>query len=154
MRLRLLLFGFLFFTVVNVLSAKYPYYVQTKDGVIFFTDSSLTGFSGAVKLEVVSDNIIRIVATAGKEISERESLITVYKKEPGVTWQITPSKDKISLKTKALTAIVNRKTGAVSFYDAKGNKILDEKPIGGRSFKPAVFDGERFYSLTQTFQSN
>lgn len=154
MRLRLLLFNFLFLSFFSVLSAKYPPYIQTQDGVIFFTDSTLTGYSRAVKLEVVSDNIIRVVAAAGKEINEGKSLVTVYKKQPGVTWQIIPSADKINLKTKALTVVINRKTGAVSFYDANGGKILDEKPTGGRSFKPAVFDGQRFYNLTQTFQSD
>ena len=32
-------------------------------------------------------------------------------------------------------------------------KILSEKPIAGRNFQSAVFDGKRYYNLTQTFQT-
>lgn len=39
----------------NDLLAAPPSYIQTKDGVIVFTDPSFTGSSKAVKLEVVSD---------------------------------------------------------------------------------------------------
>ena len=30
---------------------------------------------------------------------------------------------------------------------------MGEKPIAGHSFQPAVFDGKRYYNLTQTFQT-
>ena len=35
-----------------------------------------------------------------------------------------------------------------------GEKIIDEKPIDGRIFKNAVFDGQRYYNLTQTFRAS
>ena len=69
MKLRLLLLSFLFSSVFNVLLAEPPSYIQTKDGVIVFTDPAFTGTSNAVKLEVVSDNIIRVIAAPGKEIA-------------------------------------------------------------------------------------
>lgn len=151
MLLLLLLFASLLF---NAAWAASPSYIQTEDGVIIFTDSVYTGTSIAVKLEVVSDNIIRVIAAPGKELPPTQSLITVYNKTPDLFWNITTSDDKLSLITKSVTAVVSFKTGAVSFWNAKGEKILDEKPIGGRSFKTAVFDGQRYYSLTQTFQAN
>lgn len=154
MKLRLLLLNSLFFFVSNVLLAGQPSYIESKDGVIVFTDPQFTGISCAVKLEVVSDNIIRVIAAPGKEIPPHESLITVYSKRQDVTWQLTPSDDSLSLKTKVLTAIVNLKTGAVCFCDVTGKKILDEKPIDGRIFQQAVFDGQRCYNLTQTFRAN
>ena len=39
------------------------------------------------------------------------------------------------------------------FRDHNGKKILIEKPTGGRSFQSAIFDGKRYYHLTQTFQT-
>jgi len=59
MKLRLLLLAFVFALHVNALLAEAPPYIQTKDGVIVFTDSVYTGLSNAVKLEVIADNIIR-----------------------------------------------------------------------------------------------
>jgi alpha-D-xyloside xylohydrolase len=153
MKLRLLLLSFLCSSVFNALLAEPPSYIQTKDGVIVFTDPLFTGTSNAVKLEVITDNIIRVIAAPGKDILPTQSLITVYSKRSDLTWNVASSKDNLILKTKALTAIVNIKTGTVSFFDIKGKKILAEKPVSGRSFQPAVFDGKRYYNLTQTFQS-
>ncbi|HEV8285144.1 MAG TPA: TIM-barrel domain-containing protein [Chitinophagaceae bacterium] len=153
MRLRLLLCGFLCSSLYNVLWADSPAYITTPDGVIIFTDPSVTGAPNAIKLEVVSDNIIRVIAAHGKEIASTQSLVTVYNKKPGLSWSIIPSKETLTLKTKALTAIVNLKTGAVSFRDLKGKKILSEKTVAGRSFQPAIFDGKRYFNLSQTFQT-
>src|SRR5215216_3726005 len=109
MKLRLLLLTFLSLGAFNFLSAKPPSYIQIKDGVIVFTDPLFTGTSNAVKLEVISDNIIRVIAIPGKEIAKRQSLITVYAKRNDLAWNVVPSKESLTLKTKALTAKVNLK---------------------------------------------
>ncbi|MCM5527585.1 TIM-barrel domain-containing protein [Parasegetibacter sp. NRK P23] len=153
MKLRLL-FTTLFLTgcLHAVLSAP-PSFIKTETGVIVFTDPMFTGTSNAVKLEVIADHIIRVTAAPGKEIVQTTSLITVYSRQPGLAWDVVPSEDLLELKTKKLTAKVDAKNGAVSFYDNNGNKIIAEKAVGGRSFQPAVFDGKRYYGLTQTFQT-
>jgi alpha-D-xyloside xylohydrolase len=153
MKIRLLLLSFLCSSVLNVILAEPPSYIQTKDGIIVFTDPVFTGISNAVKLQVVSDNIIRVIAAPGKEIAATQSLITDYNKSSDLSWNIVPSKENLILKTKQLTAIVDLKTGAVSFRDPKGNKILGEKQPSGRNFQPAIFEGKRYYNLTQTFQT-
>ncbi len=153
MKLRLLLLNLLFFAFIDAVLAVPPSYIQTKDGVIVFTDPIFTGISKAVKLEVVSDNIIRVIAAPGKEIAAAQSLVTVYSKKSDLSWNVVSSNEILTLKTKKLTAIVNLKTGAVSFRDNSGKKILIEKPTGGRSFQSAIFDGRRRYHLTQTFQT-
>ncbi|HTM94044.1 MAG TPA: TIM-barrel domain-containing protein, partial [Flavisolibacter sp.] len=98
--------------------------------------------------------IIRVIAAPGKEIIPAKSLITIYSKRSDLNWNVVPAKDKLILKTKTLTAVVDLKAGVVSFWDAKGKKIISEKPITGRHFQPAVFDGKRYYNLTQTFQTS
>jgi alpha-D-xyloside xylohydrolase len=153
MKRPLLLLGMLSAFAFNDLLAEPPSYIQTKDGVIVFTDPVFTGTSNAVKLEVISDNIIRVTAAPGKEMGTAQSLITVYTKRPDLFWNVIPTKDSLTLKTKKLTAVVDLKTGAVTFRDYKGRKILAEKqPLGGR-FQPVVFEGKPYYALTQTFQS-
>src|SRR5688572_1504636 len=144
MKSRLLLFGILFISFFNAISADPPAYIREKDGVIVFTEPLTIGQPNAVKLEVVSDNIIRVIALPGKDILPIQSLITVYVKKQALNWNIVPTKERITLTTKALTAIVDIKTGGVSFFDSNGKKILSEKPASGRSFKPAVFDGKRY----------
>lgn len=154
MKLSILLLSLLNIIAVNaLLAAAPPAYKTTPDGVIIYTDPLVTGTSNAVKLEVITDNIIRVIAAPEKEITPTESLITVYTKRPDVFWNVIPSKESITVKTKKLTAVVDLKTGAVSFRDWKGEKILEEKQPLGRHFGPAVFDGKRYYNLTQTFQT-
>lgn len=153
MKLRLLLFSLLSSALLNVLLAEPPSYITTPDGVIVFTDPLITGTSNAVKLEVITDNIIRVMAAPGKEMAPTQSLVTVYSKRPGLSWDVIPSKDSLTLKTKKLTAIVDLKTGAVTFRDQTGKKILAEKQPLGRQFQPVVFDGKRHYTLTQAFQT-
>ena len=66
MKRHLLLLSFFCAFAFNDVLAEPPSYIQTKDGVIVFTDPAFTGTSNAVKLEVVSDNIIRVTAAPGK----------------------------------------------------------------------------------------
>jgi alpha-D-xyloside xylohydrolase len=153
MKIRLLFLGIWCFFNLNAVLAESPAYITTPTGVIIFTDSLVTGTSGAVKLEVIADNIIRVIAAPGKEFASTQSLITDYTKRPGLTWNVIPSKGSLALKTKSITAIVDLKTGAVTFRDASGKKILAEKQPYGRQFQPTVFEGKRYYALTQTFQS-
>src|SRR6266487_1649223 len=107
MKLRLHLLTFLCFSFFNVVLAEGPAYIQTKEGIIVFTDPAFTGRVTAVKLTVIADNIIRVIASPGKEITPSESLITVYTKKENISWNVISTKETITLKTKCLNAIVN-----------------------------------------------
>src|SRR5688572_14164718 len=115
MKRHLLLLSFLCAFAFNDLLAEPPSYIQTKDGVIVFTDPVFTGTSHAVKLEVVSDNIIRVTASPDKKNVSTQSLVVVHNKRSDIVWNVVPSKDKLTLKTKKLTAVINLKTGLISF---------------------------------------
>ncbi|HEX6426566.1 MAG TPA: TIM-barrel domain-containing protein [Niastella sp.] len=153
MKIRLLLFILLTSSLLNALLAASPGYITTPDGVIIFTDPLVTGTSNAVKLEVIADNIIRVIATPGNEIAPTQSLVTIYKKRSDLFWNVIPSKESVTLKTKSITAIVDLKTGTVTFLNRDGKKILGEKKPFGRHFQPTVFEGKRHFRLTQTFQT-
>lgn len=154
MKLRLLLFGLLFVSFCNDILAVSPRYIREKDGVTVFTDPVITGTSHIVQLRVVADNIIRVTAAPSAEITPLQSLITVYSIKDNQDWQLLPSDDSLTVKTRVLTASVSLKTGVVVFRNAKGEQILGEKPVHGRVFEPAVYDGQRYYHLTQRFQTN
>ena len=154
LRIRLLVLCLFSILLFHDTSAEAPTYIKTNDGIIVYTDPLITGKSNAVKLEVISDYIIRVIVTPDKEMPVKQSLVTVYTKKTDLTWDVIPSKENITVKTKALIAIVNLKTGVVGFYDLKGRKILSEKQTAGRLFQPVVFDGKRSYSVVQTFQTS
>jgi alpha-D-xyloside xylohydrolase len=153
MKLRLLLFSLLTFGFFDALLAESPAYITTPNGVIIFTDPLVTGTTNTVKLEVIADNIIRVLAAPGKEIAPIQSLVTDYGKRSDVAWNLIPSKESLILKTKSISAVVDLKSGAVTFKDREGKKILGEKRPLGRSFRPVVFDGKRYFNCTETFQT-
>lgn len=82
-----------------------------------------------MQLQVIRANIIRVLASPQKAFATEESLITAFSKEAIKKWNLATTGDKITLKTSALTAVVLRKTGTVSFYDAAGKRLLSYKSM-------------------------
>jgi alpha-D-xyloside xylohydrolase len=154
MKKYLLLISLLFLGSTNVILAALPNFIKTDNGVIIYTDSIYTGYSNTVKLEVVTDNIIKVTVTPGKELISVNSLITILEKEKGIFWELIDEKDSLILKTHNITAVIDSKTGNVLFRNKEGAKILNEKPINGRSFQSTVLEGKPFYRLTQHFQTS
>lgn len=150
MKLRLLLLGFF---CVNLCLGREPIYTQTKDGVIVYTDSLYTGVSNAIKLEVITDDIVRVIAASRKDFVSAQSLITVDTKKDDLLWNVVALNGKVVLNTKRLIVEVNSKTGSVAFFNKNGEKILAEKDFGGRVFKSIIIDGKPGYNLTQSFQT-
>jgi len=127
-------------------------YVRTPDGVIVYPDLFLSGNTHSVKLQVIADNIIRVLSSPHPEAAAKESLITVYSKDPNLHWEFRTEEDRVVLTTRLLTATVMIATGAVRFADSTGREILAEKKNGGRNFEAAVFDGQPSYHIRQTFE--
>ena len=128
-------------------------FITVSDGIIVFPDPQFTLNTQAVKLRVIADNIISVTASPEKIFSAFKSLIAIPRGSTVPTWKIVSTRETVTLKTRLLTAIVQLKTGTVSFYDLSGNKILGEKGMGGRSFEPTVVEGQRSFHITQAFQT-
>ena len=105
-----------------------------------------------VRLQVVGDKIIHVQASPLDTLSTAKSLMVVPQKAPP-KWQYKEKKGVGYLSTDALTAAVTLATGAVSFEDAAGHPVLQERAGGGKIFTPTVADGQPFYQIKQVFQS-
>ncbi|MBS1933096.1 MAG: DUF4968 domain-containing protein [Bacteroidetes bacterium] len=142
------------FSVLSASAADSPKnYKKTEDGIIVYPKAAVSGNTKMVKLEVISDDIIRVIASPAEKFSARKSLITVYGNPSTTGWNVSEEENKVVLKTKNVTAVVTTSTGAVTFFDARGNRLLAEKEMNGRSFEPAVFDGELSYHIIQNFET-
>jgi alpha-D-xyloside xylohydrolase len=128
-----------------------PRITRTPDGIIVYPDTNESGNAGAVKLQVVSDNIIRVISSPSPFFTAGKSLITVLFADTSAQWEIRSDAHTVILTTRRLMAMVNMETGAVRFTDREGRAILAEKPHDGRSFEPAIFDGELSWHIRQTF---
>jgi len=106
----------------------------------------------SIRLQVVTDDIIRVTATPGK-FSAKNSLVTVYDKTQTAGWEIAEEKDNVLLKTATTVASVSLSTGEVTFSDKDGNILLAENKGGGKTFSNIEVEGLKAYTLQQVFES-
>ena len=86
-----------------------------------------------VRLQVVTDNIIRVQATSATQFSEKQSLIIV-KQTAKPKFEVTDGQ-LVRVKAANIEARVDKQTGQVLFYDAAGKLIIKEAEQG-KTFKP------------------
>ncbi len=92
---------------------------------------TLTTPAGVTRLQVWSDRVIRVTFAPGTKLPAKESLCVIT--EPARTkWSLSETPDTVALETDALQVRLDRRTGAVGFYDLKGNPILQEAPGGAK----------------------
>lgn len=120
-------------------------YTPVKDGVVVSTSG------GDVRLKVINDKIIRVSATPGDKFPEDASLVVLpVKGTPKYT--VTESDGNVNIITSEIKAVVSEKSGAVTFFDKSGKKILQERQ-NGRAFSPIKVEGTDGYTVQQTFES-
>jgi alpha-D-xyloside xylohydrolase len=123
------------------------------DGVTVCMNTSSGHSLKRIRLQVITDNIIRVTASPDTVFSKWESLINVHPETLKTGWTVTQSKEEISLKTATIRATVSLKTGEVVFFDNSEQQILAENSGGGKTFQPMEADGENAYSVRQVFES-
>ena len=88
-----------------------------------------------IRLQVVSDKIIRVQATAEQSFRNKQSLIIVPQNSKA-NYKVEEQGDNVVITTSAMRAVLNEATGHIAFYDLKGNVLLNEVAQGGKTFKP------------------
>ncbi|NLJ43802.1 MAG: DUF4968 domain-containing protein, partial [Bacteroidales bacterium] len=124
----------------------------TDDGVIIKLGSLGPGMTSVIKLEVINEKIIHVIASPGKELSSDKSLCVIEQSKPVPPFDVRQSIDTLILSTSELKAKVNLTTGQVIFTNNAGRMILQERK-GGRSFSPVTVEGADGYSFRQVFES-
>ncbi len=114
----------------------------------------LTVAGGLLKLQVCSDDIIRVAYAQAPAFFTRSTLATAPKRCPGAAFQTTTSAGQTTIKTSKLTVQVDMATGAVTFLDSTGQTILAEKAGGGRTITAATVQGESTNNVRQEWTSN
>lgn len=141
----------LLFFVTNIFGNPPGTFLKTADGVIVFPSQEAAN-TAVIRLQVINNNIIRVTASSTPQLPKVNSLITILNKPLSSTWSAVKNGNNVLLKTTAITAFIDIATGAVSFFDKKGKQILSEKN-NSRKFTPVVYEGERSYAISQTFET-
>lgn len=88
-----------------------------------------------IRLQVVSDKIIRVQATAEQGFRDKQSLIIVPQKGKA-NYKVEEQGEQLIITTAAMRAVLNEDTGQITFYDLKDHVLLNEVAQGGKTFKP------------------
>ena len=97
------------------------------------------GQAKVICLEVMNDNIIRVRATSESALPvKKPSLMIVPQIAPAKkNYTISEDEQSVIVKAKNVTAVVNKATGAIVFFDATGKQLLKEAK-----------DGKKFQNFT------
>ncbi len=124
---------------------------QTNDGVIVHLKPDGKNQTRTLQLRVVSDRIIRVVATPEKKIPEIKSLC-VQDPDQSPVFILSEEKGNVMVAAGGIKAAVSLSGGRVTFYDEGGDLLLQEKEEG-RTFWPVTAEETRGFSMRQQFLS-
>src|SRR5688500_18990849 len=113
------------------------------------TDSGLKTSVQSVDIEIqfYSPSIVRVLKSPQGKTFKKESLSVIKSPEKTVLTSKQEG-DVLALKSKILQVKLNVKTGAISFYDLKGDALLNEKS-NGVVFTPFNDAGNPTFSVLQ-----
>jgi alpha-D-xyloside xylohydrolase len=128
-------------------------YRKLPDGIIIKLKKEKTTDASLMKIRVCSENILHVIATPEKKISNRSSLMVDRTDWQSVPWTLKEEGNEIVLSTSKVTAKVHRKKGTIAFYNAGGNLILEEKLENSKIITSVKVMGEKTYHIQQIFDS-
>lgn len=125
---------------------------KTENGIIVPIKTSDQGVK-FMRLEVVSDDIIRVTATVLDSFSTETSLMVLPSDSAKVSWSLMEDDTTVVVSTSSLKACLLKTTGEVTFTDTAGVVLLKEEQGGGKSFIPSHVDDKTNFSVQQKFLS-
>ncbi len=123
------------------------------DGVLFELQKQKETDPQWLKVQVCTENIIRVIASPEKSFSTRQSLIVDKKSWEPIQWNVTEKGEWVEISTSAVTVRVHSKTGEIVFVDSKGRVLLQEINGGGKIITSTEVAGEKTFHIQQLFNS-
>jgi alpha-D-xyloside xylohydrolase len=99
------------------------------DGVVFREDDRL------LRVRFVTDSIVRITYTQGREFLDEPSRIVIAQ-SIDVVFDLRDEPQSYVLSTAALNVAVNKYSGALEYFNSAGDLVMREPGRGGRSLTP------------------
>jgi alpha-D-xyloside xylohydrolase len=127
-------------------------YLKLDNGIVV-TPSQPKGGTKKIKIEVISDDIIHVVATPADTFPTAKSLMTIPQEKTNTSWKVENTEKEISVITARLRANISLVTGEITFTDSIGNILTKEQTGGGKTFTSAEIGGETGYHVQQVFES-
>jgi alpha-D-xyloside xylohydrolase len=126
---------------------------KRSDGVVIRLARVKSTDARLMKVQVCTDEILRVVASPTDGFSKRPSLMVAQKDWKPVSYSVERKGDLVQITTSRVLALVSLKTGEIAFYDRSGGLYVREPVGGGKTITDANVMGERTYHIRQVFQS-
>ncbi len=123
----------------------------TKNGVIVSIQS---GPSKKIKLDVVDDDIIHVMASPDGFFNEEVNLIKDPDLHSSPLFEVSRMGDTVMLQTATTKAYLLANNGNIWFTDKDGKVLLKESSVNGKTYTPIEVDGKKGYSFRQVFAEN
>ena len=117
------------------------------DGVLFRLTQEKETDPRWMKIQVCSDDIIRVIASREQSPSTRPSLMVDKTSWEPVHWSVHEKDGQTVITTTELSIQVDAKSGSVAFLDAAGKLLLKEHAGGGKIFTAADVMGEKTWHI-------
>jgi alpha-D-xyloside xylohydrolase len=105
--------------------------------------------NGFIRLQVCSENIIRVVVSPVKDLKKRESSMIVDYPDQKSKWTVDETDRFLSVETERIVATIDKLNSTISFTDKEGNILLQR---AGQNFEPVTDNSEPAFRVEQNFR--
>ena len=127
--------------------------IKQTDGVLFEIKKQKETDPRLLKIQICSDEIIRVIASPVDSFTTRASLMVNKTSWNPVKWSIEEEGSTVNISTSKITVCVDSISGKIEFYDRDNHLLLNEKKGGGKIITTANVMGEQTYHIQQLFDS-
>ncbi|MDC7675945.1 glycoside hydrolase family 31 protein [Asticcacaulis machinosus] len=119
---------------------------KTATGIVVKPD---IGSAKEVRLEVISDSIIHVLAVDDPARAQISSLMAVAK--PSGSFAVSSAADTVTLDAGKTKAVVSLKNGLITFQDASGKAVLTQAKA---DIKPVLVEGKSYVATSAQFNKS
>ncbi len=105
---------------------------------------------GVLQLQVMSGAVIHVTYAVGNALPELKSYTVVARPAADTKWEMRETPEAVIVETQSLRVRIDRKTGAVGFFDLMDNPILLES-AAGREISSSTQPGVQGTLVRQSF---
>jgi alpha-D-xyloside xylohydrolase len=127
--------------------AKVVSFTKNSDGITCTLDK------GFMKVKICMDNMVEVKYTSLPVLPDKPSLVVTNEWKSTPDFAVTESAAEIIITTDDLKVIVNKQSNSIRYTDLKGNLILGEDELLGKTMSGVTIAGIPTYNCTTLFNS-
>jgi alpha-D-xyloside xylohydrolase len=121
---------------------------RREDGIVVPVGNRL------LKLQVCGERVFRVLYAESPGFFDRDTLMTEGQPCRPTPWKLKAGFDSVTLTTSRLGARVALGSGVITFLDAAGQVLLQEKAEDGKTLTPTEVQGEKTFHVRAQFEPN